>query len=381
MRVHSMKPAKIALLFIMTVAAWLGGPSRGYAQGPPVVGLRFWLDASDMDANPNTKNPTQDAAVAIWKDKIRGITLVQDDWLRQPVMGQLKNAEAVHFDKQSHLIATGLENVAFAGDTGGTIVQMFNARPLNEWSLAGLEIADSKSTAYIATHVCANGCWGTGLVGGLAIQANNGPFKNAYFSGRATVADGEFHIAIIASNTNEWLFNTDGKPVTTVEKMLGKNEGQWFADMPNVDTVNFGNFTAGTGKPSASEPGHIGSVGDILIYDHLLNEEEMAKLSEYAFAKYKKPAGVPPAPSAPFATRAYVELAWDAIPEDVLGYNVYRKSRVDDEYERINESTVKTPRFVDYDIVPGRTYYYAVCSVNYKYKTEGDKSEAIKVVP
>ena len=372
---------RILQLLIVATFTWLGGPPHGFAQNPPMRGLRFWLDSSDIDANPKTRNPTQHVAVAAWKDKVRGITFVQKDWLRQPVMGKLKNAEAVRFHRNAHLIATDLQDVAFADNRLGTIVQMFDAHPGNEVSLGGLEIADSISTAYIATHICANGCAGAGLVGGVGIQANNGPFENAYYSGRMPVADGQFHVAIVASDSKEWLFNTDGQPIATLEKLLGKNEGRWFADIPNIDYMNLGSFTGGTMKPSPTDPAHIGNFGDIMIYSHVLAEDEMAQLSAYAQKKYRESTELPPAPSALGATRAYVKLSWDVMPEEVLGYNIYRKSRADAEYKRMNESILLTPKFVDFDVVSGRKYYYAVSSVAYKSKAEGDKSEALEVVP
>ena len=372
---------RIVGLLIVAGFAWLCCPPQGFAQGPPMRGLRFWLDATDIDANPKTRNPTQDVAVFTWKDKVRGITFVQNDWLRQPAMGKLKNADAVRFHRNAHMIAADLQNVAFADNTRGTIVQMFDAHPGNQISLGGLEVGDSSSTAYIATHICANGCGRAGLVGGVGIQANNGPFDNSYYSGRVPVADGEFHVAIVASNSEEWLFNTDRDPVATTEQLLGNNEGKWFADIPNIDYVNFGSFTGGTMKPSVGDPGHIGNIGDIMIYSHVLTEENMAQLYKYAQSKYRGSTGLPTAPSAGVATRTYVALEWDTIPEEVLGYNIYRKSRADGEYKRINELTLLTPRFIDFDVVSGRRYYYAVCSVAHKEKTEGDKSEALEVVP
>lgn len=368
-------------LLIVAAVTCLGISSHGFAQTPPMRGLRFWLDATDIDANPKTKNPPQDAAIIAWRDKVRGVTLVQKDWLRQPVMGKLKNAEAVRFHENAHIIATGLQDVAFANNSVGTIVLMFDANPDDAVSLGGLEIADSASTAYIATHICANGCGRAGLVGGLGIQANNGPFDNAYSSGRMPVADGQFHVAIVASNSKKWLFNTDGQPITTTEQLLGENEGKWFADIPNIDYLNLGSFTGGTMKTSADDPGHIGSFGDIMIYSHLLTEDEMARLSAYAHKKYRESAALPSAPSAVAATRAYVQLTWDAMPEEVLGYNIHRKARVDTKFKRVNESILLTPSFVDFDIVPGRKYYYAVSSVAYKSKAEGDRSEALEVVP
>ena len=40
------------------------------AQDPPQMGLRFWLDASDIDADPVTANPGEGEPIDQWIDKV-----------------------------------------------------------------------------------------------------------------------------------------------------------------------------------------------------------------------------------------------------------------------------------------------------------------------
>ena len=66
---------------------------------PPSDGLKFWLDAGDLDANSGTPNPPVGQRVTEWVDKVGGIKLLQGDEKLQPkiaTLGLLKTA-AVDF--------------------------------------------------------------------------------------------------------------------------------------------------------------------------------------------------------------------------------------------------------------------------------------------
>ncbi|MDP6891987.1 MAG: DUF1549 and DUF1553 domain-containing protein [Verrucomicrobiota bacterium] len=95
---------------------------------PPTDGLRFWLDASDLDANAETPNPSEDASVHAWVDKVTGVRLIQNDPSLQPKLTRLGKAPALYFDNSfmSAKISRG-GSVKFLDDQIGTMVILFSA--------------------------------------------------------------------------------------------------------------------------------------------------------------------------------------------------------------------------------------------------------------
>ena len=97
-------------------------------QQPPTDGLRFWLDASDLDANAETPNPSEDTSVLAWVDKVAGVRLIQNDPSLQPKLTRLGKAPALYFDNSfmSAKISRG-GVVKFLDDQIGTMVILFSA--------------------------------------------------------------------------------------------------------------------------------------------------------------------------------------------------------------------------------------------------------------
>ena len=126
-------------------------PDEGVAE-PPESGLRFWLDASDLNADPNTANPPQGAPIAAWKDKIGGVTLVQDDADRQPVLDTLgpAKAPAVRFDDD--LLVGRVAGTPFLVDQKGAIVVVFSSTSRDE--SYGFEVGGDG--AFVSTVICAS---------------------------------------------------------------------------------------------------------------------------------------------------------------------------------------------------------------------------------
>ena len=99
--------------------------TKGQAVQPPQKGLRFWLDAGDLDADPNTPNPPVGGAVTAWTDKIGGLKLTQPEPKLQPNLGQLGAAPAVQF--QNHFLKAEAARAAFRKDRRGAMVVIFSA--------------------------------------------------------------------------------------------------------------------------------------------------------------------------------------------------------------------------------------------------------------
>ncbi len=101
---------------------------RGETPEPPVHGLRFWLDAGDIDSNAETPNPAVGSRVSAWVDKVAKISLTQAEVGRQPMLTQLGEAPALMFDKsflKANISRSGA--VPFLDDQIGSIVVIFSA--------------------------------------------------------------------------------------------------------------------------------------------------------------------------------------------------------------------------------------------------------------
>ncbi len=80
-------------------------------------------------------------------------------------------------------------------------------------------------------------------------------------------------------------------------------------------------------------------------------------------------------------TEEGVLLLWKFSPEiDFDHYNVFRSTTLKGEYKRINNVSLKTPRYLDKDIVRGNIYYYKVTAVD-KSGNESKPSGAVNIVP
>jgi hypothetical protein len=122
---HSLSGEQLTALDWYVKAKYHG---EGQSPEPPVDGLRFWLDAKDIDANAETPNPAEGARVAAWVDKVTGTALGQGDPNLQPKMSRLGQASALYFDKsflRGSLARGG--SAKFLDDQSGTLVVVFSA--------------------------------------------------------------------------------------------------------------------------------------------------------------------------------------------------------------------------------------------------------------
>ena len=125
--------------------------SRNTGSGsPPTTGLQFWLDANDIDANPNTPNPPPGTKVPQWSDRIIGITLRQDNADKQPSVFTLPDSSenAVSFDN-AFMTAALDQNSPFLSDQSGSIVVICSARHSHE----GYGFAVGGDGSFISTFI------------------------------------------------------------------------------------------------------------------------------------------------------------------------------------------------------------------------------------
>ena len=106
---------------------------QGQAPEPPTDGLRFWLDAADIDANAETPNPAVGSRVSTWVDKVTKTPLGQAEVGRQPRLTRLGQAPALMFDKsllKANITRDGA--IQFLDDQVGSIVVIFSAEHTSE---------------------------------------------------------------------------------------------------------------------------------------------------------------------------------------------------------------------------------------------------------
>ena len=76
-----------------------------------------------------------------------------------------------------------------------------------------------------------------------------------------------------------------------------------------------------------------------------------------------------------------VILTWHASSSPVAGYNVYRKTRPDGVFMRVNSSLIQELTFTDNSVGSGDTYYYVTRSVGAQGTESANSNEIIVTVP
>ncbi len=126
---------------------WAKSPATG---STPKNGLQFWLDATDLDADPSTPNPKDGSPVTRWKDRVAGIELTQANAEQQPTLVKIKETSiaGVQFDND-FLVGSLTEQARFLNDQSGSLVVISTARHSHEGY--GFEVGGGGS--FISTFV------------------------------------------------------------------------------------------------------------------------------------------------------------------------------------------------------------------------------------
>ncbi len=105
---------------------------------PPQTGLRFWLDAGDLDADPTTANPETGQVVGRWVDKVGGLQLSQPRAELRPKLTGLGAAGAQAVEFENDFLMGSVSAAIFLKDRQGAIVAIYSATHDHEGY--GLEI-------------------------------------------------------------------------------------------------------------------------------------------------------------------------------------------------------------------------------------------------
>ena len=115
----------------------------------PKPGLRFWLDAGDLDADPQTPNPAIGHRVARWIDRVSGVSLEQATTERQPTLAKLGKTGQPAVDFDDDFLAGAADKAAFLKDQQGSVIVVFSARHTHE----GYAFAVGGNGAMISTFI------------------------------------------------------------------------------------------------------------------------------------------------------------------------------------------------------------------------------------
>ncbi|MBN1516467.1 RICIN domain-containing protein [Candidatus Sumerlaeota bacterium] len=185
----------------------------------------------------------------------------------------------------------------------------------------------------------------------------------------------------IVSRANGWRLSTDGKQLTLASARTQDASAQWtlthhrhgYYFIENDSTGARLQFSGNEDAPS------IGSI-------------ELADASaQWRFIKVYKPGALPgkrdkisPEPPQELSiVEGYdiVKISWKNVarPSDFAGYNIYRAKKEGGRFKRIAK-LVNKENYADMSVKNGRTYYYAVSSVDFS-GNESDRSETVAGTP
>ena len=172
---------------------------------------------------------------------------------------------------------------------GGPIAADFYRPQEKEWAAekqASLEkeLADSQQQLAELTAALQQRL---SIQAGFGLQAMGGPLGNDYLFDQTKVNDGHLHWNVVNCDGKQWDFFTDGKGSGLTGSSAGSNRGQWFGDLPDPRHIALGQYSEGVGAIKIAGAHHVGSFGEILIYDHPLSNEERQAVGEYIAAKYQ----------------------------------------------------------------------------------------------
>ena len=117
---------------------------------------------------------------------------------------------------------------------------------------------------------------------GFGVQVVNQAGNDYFFAKRSVHAE-EPNLGIIQSNGQQWTI-ADADSLAELGSLSGANRGQWFATIARPEFMSLGKHTAGTGQAQGAE--HSGKFAEILIYDHVLDEDELRRVREYFKSRY-----------------------------------------------------------------------------------------------
>ena len=249
----------------------LSGCDDPLTAGAPVPdGLAFWLDASDLDADGTLDDEQPGSIVESWTDKICGTTLVAEPGL-EPLLDTLGTAPGVLFNN-SFLAGPFSPNIA---TPSGTAVVVFSRDEFDGSPGTMMELGSNPGDggAFITNHTDFGNL---GFVFGTIC---------CYVGAETPTNDGLPHWGVVHTGDIGWEYQVDGLPYDATAPFT-PNANTWFdqANLEEVAVTTMGQFANFTSTPMGSP--HIGHVAEVMIFNRVLDEDELGDIDAYVTAKY-----------------------------------------------------------------------------------------------
>jgi len=258
--------------------------SVGRAPGG-VGGLLFWLDASDVDADPSTPNSRAGLRVRTWIDKVCGLALTQPSAALRPIMSRLGTAPALRFSDDLLIDLNG-GDAAWLQDSQGSLVTVLSTTRRSQtfhFEVARMRAGGEEESTFSPFLDPSAGGYGIQTIGDLASES--APYTNNSTNSLTEIDnDDDLHFFIMTSDSTQYAFFTDGTSLDGKTTQVGSDRGQWFSEVVDPAYISVGTRTSGTGVPSNQD--HGGHIGEILIFDHPLAPSERAEIADYVDRKY-----------------------------------------------------------------------------------------------
>ena len=268
-------------------AAWMTAPiglgfdtsdDRFESMVPPNRGLRFWLDASDLDADGISNNLTLGSEVHLWRDKILGLEFEPVEVAPQLAPLGPHGAHSVRFFGGDVLQELDDLHAEFLSDSRGSITIVYtNQNGQGENVPSGHSFLAGRLGKFVGTIVLDNDTVQAGF--GIRTQ-RNGPVAGV----PPSVNDGATHWSTITADGSQWQFFTDSAGPLPTAIGSGKNTGHWFGVNSSYEELTLGGFVLRDGTSQGM--GWVGDIAEVLIYDHVLTNTERTAVDEYVKAKY-----------------------------------------------------------------------------------------------
>ena len=142
---------------------------------------------------------------------------------------------------------------------------------------------------------------------GFGVQAMGSPFGNNHTFERRKVNDSRLHWTIVNSDSRKWQFLTDGAGPGSTGSLAEPDEGDWYGDLATAKHISLGQYNEGSGIPKKF--GHQGHFGEILLYDHPLDEQEREAVAAYVQNKYQAETDNAPAVPPQKGLRFWIDAA------------------------------------------------------------------------
>ena len=249
-------------------------PFTGVAYLPISSGLIFWLKADErVFKDAGITNAADGETVEQWNEGISNLAFSQSTASKKPTYKEteLFGRPGVQGDGVDDILVNATQLLS---QNEGTI---FCASKLNDISVNStcLAMSDELTTEKLASFIINNAFFS--------------PSRMTYLHRDGAREQFDSVVEILANVLHRSIWSSDGSVnrmrlngiELAIQDSVGVNTGSWFADVPDVDNTSI------FGLKHTSEVNHLkGEIGEILIYDRELTDNEIDHNEAYLLARY-----------------------------------------------------------------------------------------------